>query len=155
MEVNAGFPERLGIGKVIPGAVSVGSVATPATRVSRKDLLNYIHTSSSSSYVFFHLLGNSMNTAASFDDDAQLKLSSTKALNVQELKISEDMQKNDYELIILREKLSRQKPDTVGHNTLKKKISLLENELSSMRSRLNYVCKEKNYRHTMKQLTEF
>lgn len=65
------------------------------------------------------------------------------------------MQKKDYELTVLREKLSRQKSNTVGHNTLKKKINVLENELNSMRSTLNDVYKEKTYRQTMKELTEF
>ncbi|KAK7580514.1 hypothetical protein V9T40_001143 [Parthenolecanium corni] len=101
------------------------------------------------------IAGNSSPQTTSTEDDALLKQSSTKALNVKELKICGDMQKKDYELMVLREKLSRQKSNTVGHNTLKKKINVLESELNTMRSKLNDVYKEKNYRQTLKELTEF
>lgn len=84
-----------------------------------------------------------------------LRTSTSQALNVEELKINERMDKKKYELMVLKERLSRQKQNTVGRNTLLKQVRDVEDQLHTMNTDLQNLCKEKNYRKTMKELTEF
>ncbi len=107
--------------------------------------------------ILFNLFssGASSKSAKPEDDDSLLKQSSSQALNVEELRISENIQKKNYELTVLRERLSRQKGNTVGRNELQKKVRQAENDLSGMQTKLKNVHKEQSYRQTMKELTEF
>lgn len=71
------------------------------------------------------------------------------------MKVSESISKKKHELFIFRDKLTRQKRNSLVHNTILKKIKDIEAELCSMQTALQNVNKEQSYRQTMKELTEF
>lgn len=134
-----------------------------------KNVFNFINDSLSGkiesfftfcSFLEFHRnfsnSGSTSKQSHSFhQDEPVLKSSSAQQLNVEELKVSERIDKKKYELYVLQDTLTRQKKNTVGFNSVAKKLKQAQIELNSLQTKLNDVNKEQSYRKTIKELTKF
>ncbi|XP_065200401.1 zinc finger CCCH-type with G patch domain-containing protein [Planococcus citri] len=112
-----------------------------------RNVFNFINDSLSSS--------SSKQSHSFHQDEPGLKTSSAQQLNVEELKVSERIDKKKYELYVLQDTLTRQKKNTVGFNSVAKKLKQAQMELDSLQNKLKDVNKEQSYRKTMKELTKF